>query len=615
MQAQCNDLLDDARLLLIDPPPDDEDLFGGVPTLQQLSRLEPLAWPIATAAEQARERASARIALIEQLSLLAGEFAVMDYRFLYDRTRDLLSIGYNVDERRLDAGYYDLLASEARLASFVAIAQGQLPQENWFALGRLLTTSGGEPVLLSWTGSMFEYLMPMLVMPSYDGTLLDQTCRAAVARQIEYGNQLDMPVGHVRIRLQRARCALQLPVPRLRRPRPGAEARAGRGPGDRALCQRAGADGRSGRRHPQHERLVAEECTGPLRLVRGDRLHPGAAAGGQNSAIVRSFMAHHQGMSLLALAHALLDQPMQRRFAADPQCQATTLLLQERVPKTAAEYLHASGFPEWMAACVPPKHGCACSPTPTAPARRCSCCPTAATTSWSPAPAAATAVAAAALTRWREDITRDNWGMFCYLRDVDSGDFWSTTYQPTRRKTEQYEAIFSEARAEFRVRERDIDAHTEIVVSPEDDIELRRIRLTNRGRARRTIELTSYAEVVLAPAIADAMHPAFSKLFVQTELVPRCRPSCAAAAPAAHDETVPWMCHLMAVHDADIDEISYETDRARFIGRGRDACRPAGACSEPSDRFPTAPARCSIRSWRSARGSRLEPDSRPPSTW
>ena len=117
----------------------------------------------------------------------AVELADLDYEFLYDRSRHLLSIGYNVADHRLDASFYDLLASEARLASFVAIAQGKLPQEHWFSLGRLLTTSSGRPALLSWSGSMFEYLMPLLVMPTYEGTLLDETYRGVVERQIEYG--------------------------------------------------------------------------------------------------------------------------------------------------------------------------------------------------------------------------------------------------------------------------------------------------------------------------------------------------------------------------------------------------------------------------------------------
>ena len=167
----------------------------------------------------------------------------MEYDFLFDKTRHLLTIGYNVGERRADSSYYDLLASEARLCSFVAIAQGQLPQESWFALGRLLTSTGGEPVLLSWSGSMFEYLMPLLVMPTYDNTLLDQTCKAAVAQTDRVWEPARRPLGHVGIRLQHGRRASQLPVPRLRRAGPGTQARTGRGSGHRALCLGARADG------------------------------------------------------------------------------------------------------------------------------------------------------------------------------------------------------------------------------------------------------------------------------------------------------------------------------------------------------------------------------------
>ena len=158
----------------------------------------------------------------------ALDLAEMEWSFLFDRTRQLLSIGYNVAERRRDTSYYDLLASEARLCTFVAIAQGHLPQESWFALGRLLTTAAGEPVLLSWSGSMFEYLMPLVVMPGYDDTLLDQTCKAAVKRQIEYGRQRGRAVGHLRVGVQPARRAAHLPVPRVRRARDSASSAAWR---------------------------------------------------------------------------------------------------------------------------------------------------------------------------------------------------------------------------------------------------------------------------------------------------------------------------------------------------------------------------------------------------
>src|SRR5581483_7596289 len=181
---------------------------------------------------------------------------------------------------------------------------------------------------------------------------------------------------------------------------------------------------------------------------------------------------------------------------------------------------------------------------------------------------------------WREDPTRDHWGSFCYLRDEASGEFWSSAHQPTLASAQRYEAIFSEARAEFRRRDHDCETHTEIVVSSEDDIELRRLRITNRAATARTLEVTSYAEVVLAPAAADALHPAFSNLFVQTEIVRERQAILCTRRPRSAAEHAPWMFQLMSVHDAAGGELSYETDRARFIGRGASAASPR-AMREP----------------------------------
>ncbi|MEO8810386.1 MAG: glucoamylase family protein [Rhodanobacter sp.] len=574
--AQLDELCEEAALFNLDPPEDDDAGFRGIPSMAQLARVEPLCWPGSSNAESIRERARERIAFIEQLGQQSDELAQMDYRFLYDNARDLLSIGYNVDARRLDAGYYDLLASEARLASFVGIAQGQLPQDNWFSLGRLLTTVGGEPALLSWTGSMFEYLMPNLVMPSYEGTLLDQTCRAAVARQIEYGNQQNVPwgVSESGYNTLDAHFTYQYRAFGV----PGLGLKRGLGD-DVVIAPYASALAlmiAPALATKNLQRLAEGGAQGRYGMYEAIDYTPARLPVGQSSALVQSFMAHHQGMSLLALDYALLGRPMQRRFSSDPQFQATSLLLQERVPKTAAEYLHASGFPDG-------NPGTSASETRlrvfTDPNRTRPAVQLLSNGSYhvmlSSAGGGSSRRGELALTRWREDITRDHWGMFCYLRDVASGEYWSTAYQPVCRKTELFEAIFSEARAEFRVRERDFDAHTEIVVSPEDDIELRRTHITNRARTPRTIELTSYAEVVLAPPLADALHPAFSKLFVQTELVPKLQAIVCTRRPRSHDETVPWMFHLLAVHDADIDDISYETDRAQFIGRGRSSADPA----------------------------------------
>ena len=179
-----------------------------------------------------------------------------------------------------------------------------------------------------------------------------------------------------------------------------------------------------------------------------------------------------------------------------------------------------------------------------------------------------------AVTRWREDATRDNWGTFCYLRDVANGAFWSTTFQPTLNPSAAYQANFSEACAAFRCYEQGIDARTEIAVSPESDIEVRRIGITNRSGACKVIDLTSYAEVVLALAAADAAHPAFSNLFVQTEIIPEQQAILCNRRSGAADHAALWMFHRMVPDESVLGDMSYETDRMRFIGRGNTLVNP-----------------------------------------
>lgn len=566
-----------------------------VPTLREVAALEARLWPEldrrlgvdSTAAEKswlgeiecvisaAARQAATRIAAIEELALQCEALARMEYGFLYDKSRHLLAIGYNSGERRRDSSYYDLLASEARFATFVAIAQGQLPQESWFALGRLLTTAGGEPILLSWSGSMFEYLMPLLVMPTYEHTLLDQTCKAAVARQIEYGKERGVPWGvsecgynAIDVNLNYQYRAFGVPGLGLKRGlaedlviAPYASALALMVAPEEACLnlQRLAADGFEAR----YGFYEAIDYT-ISRLPRG-----------QPSAVVRSFMAHHQGMSFLSLAHLLLDRPMQKRFESDPLFQATMLLLQERIPKATAFYVHTTELSELETAAGAAESPIRVFSSPHTPK------PEVQLLSNGSYHVMVTNAGGGyshwrdlAVTRWREDRTCDNWGSFCYLRDVASGEVWSTTYQPTLKRSDHFEAIFSEGRAEFRGREHDYDAHTEIAVSPEDDIELRRVRITNRARTRRTIEVTSYAEVVLAPPASDALHPAFSNLFVQSEIIRHQQAILCTRRPRSQGEQPPWMLHLMAVRGGEMGEVSYETDRMRFIGRGNTVANP-----------------------------------------
>jgi cellobiose phosphorylase len=572
LERQCLAALDEFAVIADFPG------FDGIPTLRMLAGLEEKSeWPLELRrlVPEANRRARERISVIDRLALQCGELARVEYDFLYDKGRHLLSIGYNVIERRRDSGYYDLLASEARLCTFVAIAQGQLPQESWFALGRMLISTGGEPILLSWSGSMFEYLMPLLVMPTYDNTLIDRTCKAAVGRQIEYGKKRSVPWGMsesgynmVDVRLNYQYRAFGVPGLGLKR---GLASDLVVAPYASALALMVAPE--EACRNLQ--RLGDKGLIGKYGFYEAIDYTPSRQRRGQTSTVVRSFMAHHQGMSLLSLDSLLLDLPMQKRFESDPLFQATTLLLQERVPKATASYTRAAELSDLRTTSgvteMPVRSfGTADTPVPEVQLLSNGRYHVMVTNSgggysrWNDI----------AVTRWREDGTCDNWGTFCYIRDTASGEFWSTSYQPTLKRPEKYEAIFSEARAEFRRRDHDFDTHTEIAVSPEDDAEVRRVRIVNRSPARRTIEITSYAEVVLATPAADALHPAFGNLFVQTEIVRERQAILCTRRPRSFGEPAPWMFHLMSVHGADVGEVSYETDRMRFIGRGNTVADP-----------------------------------------
>lgn len=568
---QSRALRDELRLLVPEP-----QHFGTIPMLSELAAAGPAGKGAGSSA------AARRLRTIDDLMERCGGLAGMEFEFLYNTSRGLLCIGYDVGERRRDPACYDLLASEARLASFLLIAQGQVPQKHWFSLGRLLTSHGGDVSLISWSGSMFEYLMPQLIMPSYANTLLEQTCKAAVSRQIEYGRQRAVPWGISES------CYNVTDTHQVYQYRafgvPGLGFMRGLGE-DLVIAPYASALAltvmpKEACRNLQT--LASHGFQGGYGFYEAVDYTPSRVPRGKQHVIVRTFMAHHQGMSLLAFAHVLLNRPMQRRFMSDPILRATALLLQERVPKKGATmHPHAA---EVSAAAHPPFAEAGGfmrvftdpdTPVPEIHLLSNGTYHVMATNSgggysrWRDL----------AVTRWREDATCDCWGSFIYLRDRDTGRYWSTAYQPTLRKAEHYEAIFVQGRAEYRRRDQAIEAHTEISVSPEDDVEIRRVTLTNQSSRTRHIEVTSYAEVVLAPLHADLAHRSFSNLFVQTEILPERQAILCTRRRRTPGEQVPWMFHLLATPGAVSDEPSYETDRAKFIGRGRTTANPVAVDS------------------------------------
>jgi len=532
---------------------------------------------LTAALEQGAGAAGDLLSRLSQLAYTAEQIMEeMDFKFLLDPERKVFTIGYNVSAQCADNSYYDLLASEARLASFVAIAKGDVPQEHWFRLGRQLTSVDGGHALISWTGTMFEYLMPLLVMRNYPGTLLDETARTVVKRQIEYGAERGVPWGisesafHVRdLQLNYQYGPFGVPGLGLKRGliedvvvAPYATMLAAE------INPRAAMD--------NLRRLEKEGALGAYGYYEAIDYTVERLPQDQDKVLIRAFMTHHQGMSLVALTNVLFDDRMENRFHAEPLVQATELLLQERIPvgvraahPRAEEVLtgRVAQTPEGMMTRVYHRVDTDTPRTQLLSNGTYNVMLTVAGGGYSNC-------GVNAVTRWREDVTRDNWGTFIYLRDVRSAAVWSAGYQPVHKRPQSYEVAFSEDKADYWRTDAGIMTHMEIVVSAEDNAEVRRVSLTNNSMRTREIELTSYAEVVLNTPQADAAHPAFSNLFIETEFFAAENAILAHRRQRSTDDEPIWGVHVVVVEGDLVGAVQYETDRGRFLGRGHTAADP-----------------------------------------
>jgi cyclic beta-1,2-glucan synthetase len=507
-----------------------------------------------------------------------------DFAFLFSKTRKVFHIGYNINAEALDNSYYDLLASEARLASLLTIASNQIPQEHWLSLGRPLKRVNGSVALMSWTGTMFEYLMPRLLMREYPDTIITQSYHAAVAAQIAYSDKHNIPWGT-------------------------SESGFYAFDGDLNYQYRAfGAPELAFKRGQETEQVIAPYASLialPIKpqavFSNMQRLNAASALGtygyyealdytplrvplGQSVAVVREYMAHHQGMILLSLLNYLHDDIMVERFHADPYIESVELLLQEQMPGEIHQIPEAS-VPEAS------KSTSQVSAFDTSP--------------WKPEIVAPvprvhhlsngdygvhiTSTGAGysqwgnlALTRWRADTTLEDWGTWLYLRDEDNQQVWSLGYQPL--PAGEYNALFYPHQAEFLCNAHDIAARMTVTVAPDDNVEIRQIRLSNRGDTVRHILYSSYGEVVLAPAMTDNRHPAFNKLFIETEFVAELNALLFTRRARSATETPPFMLHMLVAQDERQAVVQYETDRRQFLGRNRTTASPQ-ALMEPDTVF------------------------------
>ncbi len=528
-------------------------------------------------------------ALADRAARLADD---MRFDMLYDRRRRIFAIGYRLADAegpgRFDNAFYDLLASEARLASFVAIAKGDVPQHHWFHLGRLVTNIHGRATLMSWGGTMFEYLMPLLLMRTFPGTLLDQSCRASVRRQIEYGRERGVPWGISESAYaftdragQYQYRAFGVPGLGLRRGLADELVIAPYATALASLVSPAAAVA-------NFEALAREGLAGPFGFYEAWDCRPLEAAAedrpdspAARRVVVRAYFAHHQGMSIVALANVLCGDAFVRRFHADPRVQATELLLQERVPRVA---ILTEPRPAEGAGLTPP--------TPVFASRRFKSPHTASahmhflsngryTAALSHTGGGFSTWRGLAVTRGRDDRTADSGAHYLYLRDPWSGRVWSPTYQPIGQEPSDFEAIFDLDKVTYRCRDEDFETQLQVTVSAEDDVEVRRLSIINRGDRPREIEVTSYAEIVLGRPADDVAHPAFGKLFIETEFDAQGAGILFSRRPRGTDEASVWAFHVLGVEGRLGGAVEWETDRARFLGRGRTPANPIALDGRP----------------------------------
>ena len=528
---------------------------------------------LVTEAERSRRNASEQLAQLDELIAKSRELEEgMGLRFLYDEERRIFAIGYQVAERRLDTSFYDLLASEARLTSFLAIARGEVPVEHWWALSRPFGSAYGRLPLLSWSGTMFEYLMPLLFMQTHENSLLDRACYDAVRCQIVYARQNRVPWGISesafsaldRHNVYQYR-AFGVPALALKR---GQDDDLVVAPYAAALA--LGVEPAAAMKNLRRLAILGDSSLlGDYGYYEAIDYSRRTELDGAAGIIIHCYMVHHQGMSLLAYDNALHDNAMRRRFHSDPRVRTTEPLLHEHIPERVLPTTGEGHEERPVRQTVPTVGVPALTQAPDFASPRIhllsnGACSVTVTNSgggylrWLDLD----------VTRWRADATCDASGPFCYIRDLESGTIWSNTHQPVRSPERRYTWSFTPDKAEFRRRSGPCETITEIVISAEDNAEVRRVTLVNTSRKTCQLELTSYLELALAPHRTDRAHPAFNKLFIETEWLPQCEALVARRRLRGPDDHPVWAAHLI-VAESLTEAPEFETDRAKFLGRGR----------------------------------------------
>lgn len=510
----------------------------------------------------------------------------MDFRFLYNPHRKLFSIGFNLETDELDRSHYDLLCSESRLASYFAIAKGDVESNHWFQLGRKSTIASGKYSLISWGGTMFEYLMPPLFQKSYDLSLITETCRAAIHHQQEYAKSRGVPWGISESGFSAMAKNSDYHYQSFGVPGLGLKRGLAKdlviSPYSTLMAvpiDPAGA-------YENLRWLRAEQGEGDWGFYEAIDYTPSRLRRNQKAAVVQSYMAHHQGMAILGLANYLHAGSIQKRFSMHPLAKSSELLLQEKLPSAShvtqvnpdeaeapAIAVADEGLVSRRILGVDSKAPRVNVLSNNLPGNHTSLLTTQAGggyTQWQDLQ----------ITRWEPDTTLDNAGSFIYLKDVETGQFWSATFQPTLATPDVYETIFSIDKTEYRREQGPIETLLEITVSPESAAEIRQLRITNHDTVAKHLDVTSYCELLIARPRFARFDPAFSERVVETGYDASSHSLYAVRQPFDSHPNAVCVLQTMTAPPKVAATVSFETDRLNFIGFNRDTTQPVSMQSD-----------------------------------
>ncbi len=513
-------------------------------------------------------------------SEISGLITQTNFKALYNADERLFSLGYHVDTNKKDTTLYDLMASEARQASFAAIALGQIPASHWFSLGRTMTLSSEYKTLLSWSGTMFEYLMPSLIMRTYRNTIWDSTYRGVVLKQRSYAEKYQIPFGisesgYYAFDYQLNYQYRAFGVPGLGLDR-GLEQNLVIAP--YATIMALPFAGEASLKALKD--LEKYEANGQFGYYEAIDFTTGRMPKGIPYQVVKSYMAHHQGMSMLTITNLLIEDLMIKRFHTDPRVRAADLLLQERIPSKASFIKEPIGyhsqFNDFDEKLSNPEH------TFTEPTvipevnvhsnQRL----TSVNSNYGTGMLLWNGIS---ITRWIEDSVTDRSGMAVYIHDVHKEKTWSVSRYPCSEILKG-KAVFRLDKTVYESENHDILSRLEITVSPDMDAEVRRLKLVNNSEEERILEVTTLQELAMASPSAVNAHPAFNKLFIETSHDPQSQSLLAKRRARDDEEKETWAVHTIYVDsEEEAGNYEYETDRAKFIGRGYSLNKPKAARS------------------------------------